>query len=185
MQALQSPKIECIVAQHPWLENDCLFADIILPVATRFKIEDIGVDLGSGVFMSTFIEEHCIDPVGESLGDFDVVCKIAGKLGLLEQYTTDKSAKEVMRIFYESTKMPELMSFDELYEKHYAVVPYDPDVKDAPAGLLKFYETPKDNPLTTPTGLLEYSSTDLERQFPLDEERPARIQVDREEREPR
>ena len=25
MEALMSPKIECIVAQHPWLENDCLF----------------------------------------------------------------------------------------------------------------------------------------------------------------
>jgi trimethylamine-N-oxide reductase (cytochrome c) len=33
MEALQSPKIECIVAQHPWLENDCLFADISFPYA--------------------------------------------------------------------------------------------------------------------------------------------------------
>ncbi len=31
IQALQKPSIECIVAMHPWLENDCLMADIILP----------------------------------------------------------------------------------------------------------------------------------------------------------
>jgi len=30
-QALRSPKIEFIVAQHPWLENDCTMADLILP----------------------------------------------------------------------------------------------------------------------------------------------------------
>ena len=36
-----SPKIECIVAQHPWLENDCLFADIILPANTTLEVDDI------------------------------------------------------------------------------------------------------------------------------------------------
>jgi hypothetical protein len=29
----------------------------------RYEIEDIGGEVGSGVFMSAFIEEHCIDPV--------------------------------------------------------------------------------------------------------------------------
>ena len=42
--AYQSPKIEFMVAQHPWLENDCRFADIILPVATKFELDDIGTD---------------------------------------------------------------------------------------------------------------------------------------------
>ena len=36
---MRSPKIECIVAQHPWLENDCLLADIILPANTTFEVE--------------------------------------------------------------------------------------------------------------------------------------------------
>jgi trimethylamine-N-oxide reductase (cytochrome c) len=37
----RSPKIEFILAQHPWLENDCLFADIILPVSTKFEEQDV------------------------------------------------------------------------------------------------------------------------------------------------
>jgi trimethylamine-N-oxide reductase (cytochrome c) len=44
IKALRSPKIEFILAQHPWLENDCLFADVILPVSTKFEEQDIGVD---------------------------------------------------------------------------------------------------------------------------------------------
>ena len=31
-EALRHESIEFIVVQHPWMENDCLFADIILPI---------------------------------------------------------------------------------------------------------------------------------------------------------
>ena len=37
VKALRSPEIECVVAQHPWLENDCYLADIILPVQTKYR----------------------------------------------------------------------------------------------------------------------------------------------------
>ena len=46
---MRSPKIECIVAQHPWLENDCLFADIILPANTTLEVDDIVPYLREGV----------------------------------------------------------------------------------------------------------------------------------------
>ena len=103
IQALQSPSIECIVAQHPWLENDCLMADIILPVSTRFEMLDIGNDLGSGVLTSVFVEEPCIDPVGESLSDFDVVARIAEKLGLWEEYTLGKTMEEKQKLAFDAS----------------------------------------------------------------------------------
>ena len=37
-------KIEFILIQHPWMENDCLFGDIILPSNTIFEEDDIGTD---------------------------------------------------------------------------------------------------------------------------------------------
>ena len=49
----------------------------------RFEQLDIGNDTGSGVCTSLFLEKHCVDPVGESLCDFDIVAKVAEKLGLL------------------------------------------------------------------------------------------------------
>ena len=172
IQALQHPSIECIVAQHPWLENDCLMADLVLPVATRFEMIDIGNDQGSGVFMSFYLEEPCVDPVGESLCDFDVVAKIAEKLGLHEEYTQGKTHEEKQKLAYEGSGMTDLVSWEDLKEKQYFVIPCDDRIKDQPPGLSEFAKDPKNNPLTTPTGLLEYSSSALEKHFPHDPERP-------------
>jgi trimethylamine-N-oxide reductase (cytochrome c) len=41
VKAAQSQDIECIVAQHPWMENDCCLADLILPVLTKYELEDV------------------------------------------------------------------------------------------------------------------------------------------------
>jgi anaerobic selenocysteine-containing dehydrogenase len=172
IRALQQPAIETIVAQHPWLENDCLLADLILPVATRFEMLDISRDLGSGVFMSIYLEEHCIDPVGESLCDFDVVARIAEKLGLEEEYTQGLSFEEKQEIAFKGSGVQELIPWEEFKEKKYYVIPCDEEVKKIPPGLSPFAEDPKRDPLTTPTGLLEYSASALEEHFPDDPERP-------------
>ena len=172
IKALQDPSIECIVAQHPWLENDCLMADIILPGSTRFEMIDLGNDLSSGTFVSLFLENHCIDPVGESLCDFDIVAKIAEKLGFLEEYTQGKTHEEKQKLCFDASGIDELISWEELKKKQYYVIPCHPDIKDVPPGLRPFYEDPQKNPLSTPTGLLEYSSSALEKHFPNDPERP-------------
>ncbi len=172
IEALQHDSIECIVAQHPWLENDCLMADIILPVTTRFETLDIGSDLGSGVFTSIFLEEDCIDPVGESLSDFDVVAKIAEKLGLWEEYTGKKTTEEKQKLFFDGAGMEGWVTWEELKDKQYFVIPCSDEIKDQPPGLSEFAKDPKNNPLETPTGLLEYSSSAIEKHFPDDPERP-------------
>ena len=172
IKALQSPSVECIVAQHPWLENDCLMADIILPVGTRYEMLDIGEDVGSGVVTSIYLQDHCVNPVGESLSDFDVVAKIAEKLGLLEDYTQGKTMEEKQRLAFDGSGVEDLISWEDLKEKQYFVIPCSDDVKDQPPGLSGFANDPKASPLSTPTGLLEYSSSALEKHFPDDPERP-------------
>jgi len=44
--------------------------------------------------------------------------------------------------------------------------------ENEPAGFQRFYEDPKANPLTTPTGKLEFEATGLKENFPDDLERP-------------
>jgi len=172
IEALQKPSVECIVAQHPWLENDCLMADIVLPVATRFEMLDIGNDLGSGIVTSFFLEEDCVDPVGESLSDFDAVAKVAEKMGLWEEYTMGKPMEERQKLCYEVSGMDRYISWEDLKKKQYFVIPCSEEIKVQPPGLSEFAEDPKKSPLTTPTGLLEYSSSAIEKFFPDDSERP-------------
>jgi len=40
-EAYHNPKIETIAIQHQWMENDCRYADLLLPVNTKFEEEDI------------------------------------------------------------------------------------------------------------------------------------------------
>jgi anaerobic selenocysteine-containing dehydrogenase len=172
IKALRSPKIEFIMAQHPWFENDCMFADIVLPINTKFEEEDIMVDGGNGQFSVFMHEKKCIEPLGESVSDYEAVRMIAERIGLLEKLTGGKSVQEIIDLGLDSSGIDDIMSREKFLEKGYYVIPPDPKWREYPAGLLKFYEDPKNNPLETPTGLLEYESTGLAKYFPDDKERP-------------
>ncbi len=172
IKALRSPKIEFILAQHPWLENDCLFADIILPVSTKFEEQDIGSDRSSGQFSAIYYEGKCIRSLGESKSDYEIVCMIAEKLGLLEKYTGGKSVEEWIKLGFKNSGVQDMTTYEELKEKGYFVIPTDPEWKKYPPGLKKFYEDPEKNPLKTPSGKIEFYSQNLAKHFPDDKERP-------------
>ncbi|MBP1707503.1 MAG: molybdopterin oxidoreductase [Chloroflexi bacterium] len=172
IKGLRSPKIEFILAQHPWLENDCLFADIILPVSTKLELEDINSDNMGGQFHMLVNESQCIDHIGESYSDYEIVCKVAEKLGLLEEYTRSESVAERIKRGFENSGVQKLVSYQEFKEKGYFVIPTDPDWKKYPPGLRRFYEDPENNKLSTPSGKIEFYSERLASHFPDDTERP-------------
>ncbi|MFC1905479.1 molybdopterin-dependent oxidoreductase [Chloroflexota bacterium] len=171
IEAYQSPKIECIVVQHPWLENDCLLADIILPANTKFEERDFGIDRDNQ-FYSIFLEEQCIAPIGESKSDYEITCEIAKKVGLHEQYTEGKTVEEWIKRAYELSNIQDLISWEELRSKGYYVVPTAPDWEKDPVCLREFCEDPEGNPLQTPSGKLEFYSEKLAEHFSKDKERP-------------
>lgn len=171
-KAFQNPKIECIVTQHPWIENDCQFADIILPVATKFELDDIGVDNLTAEFGTLFLDEKCIEPLGESRSDYECVGAVAEKLGVLEEYTGGKSVEEWIRVGFETSGVQDYITWDEFKEKGHWVVPNDPDWQKHDVALKGFVEDPEKNPLSTPTGKLEFFSQRLADHFPDDQERP-------------
>jgi trimethylamine-N-oxide reductase (cytochrome c) len=175
LEALRSPKIECIVAQHPWLENDCLAADIILPSNTTFEVEDIlpSIRQGGEQFLSMAIQKQAILPIGESKSDYEVVIEVAKKLGVEKEVTEGKTHEEWMKyMFFEHWKLGDVVDWDELNEKEYHVFPIAPDWANDPAGLYEFYMDPEANPLPTPSGKLEFYSERLAKHFPDDNERP-------------
>ena len=46
-EALRSKRVETVVMQHPWFENDTLFADVVLPVSTMFAVSYTHLSLAS------------------------------------------------------------------------------------------------------------------------------------------
>ena len=172
IEAFRSPKIECFVVQHPWLENDTVFADIILPTNTKVEEEDIAQLILNIPLKGMSIEEQGIEPIGESMSDYEAVGEVAKKLGLYEQYTGGMTVKEKIKLGYELMGAGELISWEEFEEKKYFISPTAPDWEKDPAGLIRFYEDPENNPLGTPTGKLEFYSQRLADNFPDDEERP-------------
>ena len=171
-KAFQNPKIECIVTQHPWIENDCQFADIILPVATKFELNDIGIDNLTAEFGTLFYDEQCIEPRGESRSDYEAVCAVAEKLGVLEEYTGGKSVEEWIRTGFETSGAQDYLTWEEFKDKGHWVVPNDPDWEKHGVALRGFASDPEKHPLTTPSGKLEFYSQRLADNFPDDEERP-------------
>lgn len=170
IEAFRSDKIECIVIQHPWLENDCLFADILLP--TTSIIEDEDLYFNSGAHIGTVaLSRRVIEPVGESKMDREAAMEIAKKLGTYEQFTEGKTQEEWFQFLWGKSEFSKHYTFEELEKKSYVMAPLREDWEEMPAGLSKFYNDPKANPLTNPKGILEYYSDRLAENFPDDMER--------------
>jgi len=171
IDAFRSPKIETIVIQHPWLENDTLYADIILPICTKFELDDIMIGTDS-FCQSVYPEGKCIEPIGESKSDYEAVGEVAKKLGIYDEYTEGKTVEEWIRIGYEGSGIKDYISWEKLNEKGFYCVPPAEGWENDPVGRSDFLRDPETYPLKTPTGKIEFEATGLLENFPDDEERP-------------
>ncbi len=172
IEAFRNPKIECFVANHQWLENDCLFADIVLPVSCILEEEDMGntVFIGQERVVISY-QGQAIRPIGESKSDYEIACEIAKKLGVYEQFSEGKTIKEWVKYGYENSGIQDQISWEKLKEKGYYIPPVAADWQKDPSGLIEFYRDPVKHPLDTPSGKLEFYSQRLADNFPDDKER--------------
>lgn len=175
--AIRHESIECYVVQHPWLENDCLLADIILPVCTIFELTDVGNDIFSGQYNKVVWEEQAIDPIGEAKSDYDTVgevCKALEELdlyyaGLYEKYTEGRTIEEDFKFGYENAGIPlDVYPFEKFKEQKVICFPTKENWEEAPAGFKLFHDYPESYPLKTPSGKLEFYSLGLAEHFPDD-----------------
>jgi molybdopterin guanine dinucleotide-containing S/N-oxide reductase-like protein len=173
IDAFQHESIECIVAQHPWLENECLYSDIILPANTTLEVEDIVTNSRQGPhFQSVAIQEQAIQPIGESRSDYEIVLAIAEKLGMGKKFSEGKTTLDLQKDVFNTMELGDMTTWKDFMDKKYFVYPVAKDWENDPPGFRKFYEDPVKNPLPTPTGKLEFYSERLAKYFPDDKERP-------------
>jgi molybdopterin guanine dinucleotide-containing S/N-oxide reductase-like protein len=171
--ALRSSQVECIVAQHPWLENDCLFADIILPANTHLEVDDIVTNIRQGTqFADVMLCDKAIEPVGESKSDYEIVFEIAKKLGLEEEVSENLTTEDIQRYIFKHMGLEKLISWEEFNEKKYYLFQTAENWEEDPAGFRRFHDDPVGSPLGTPSKKLEFYSERLAKHFPNDTERP-------------
>ena len=154
------------------MENDCLYADVLLPINTKFEERDIAVDSSNGYTNVMMIEPRCIGPRGESKSDYEAVGEVAKKMGLYEEFTGGKTEEEWIREGFENSGCQERVTWEEFVEKGYYAAPTSEGWEDSPRGFAPFAEDPEANPLGTPSGKLEFYSTALAHHFPDDPSRP-------------
>ncbi|MEM2320419.1 MAG: molybdopterin-dependent oxidoreductase [Candidatus Bathyarchaeia archaeon] len=193
LEAFRSPQIEFIVAVSPWLENEAVFADVVLPAQTIFEHEDL-IQTARAAVSAIAFQEKCIDPIGESKSDYEI-CRM-----LAERLAKEFNKPEILEAF-----LPPEEFMKRLYEKTYALTKYGLSLEElkgrkvlipdhptweewkqiqndiaakygltwgSKPGLTWFYELPEGKDLETPTGKIEIFSTGLAKHFPDDEERP-------------
>lgn len=179
IDALRNPEIRFVVGIHPWLENDIVFSDLILPAQTIFEHEDI-IAVQRSDILGMFYQEQAVEPVGESRSDYEIHRMIAAKLGLTGGFP---SPEEWLRKAYEEklafTKYG--ISWEEFRRRKYVI--YDCPTWDEwlsikkekgygehEGGLSLFWKS--GTGLQTPSGKIEFESRRIRKHAPDDTERP-------------
>ena len=169
--AIRTNEVEFYVTNHQWLENDSLFADLILPVTTCVEDND---QVGGSMVVS--LRHECLTPpgcdtVGESMSDYQIACAIGKRFGVDEEISMDMTDDEWIQFGFEQSRLGEEISWDEFQKRGFYIPKQDPEQDKLPAGMTGFYQDPENWPLDTPSGKLEFWSEALATNFPDDKER--------------
>jgi len=196
IEAYQSPKLEFVVNQDCWWGGETGFADIVLPACTNLERLDIsewgsagGYSMHGSIganYRVLILQKKCVEPVGESLSDYDIFSLIADRLGFKEQFTENRTFDDWVKDIYNSTDFSRSFSWEQFYQKGYHVIPLPENYQPTPA-YRWYYEgkacntpdrrnpkrnTDKAHELSTYSGKLEFVAQSLLQHFPDDKERP-------------
>ena len=169
MKAFTNPKMEFICSIDPWLEADCMFADILLPAVTNFERCDV-----SNWGLYSIYCQKCIEPLFESKSDFDIWVEMAKRMGVSDKFSQQPigyptplvTEDDWLKMVYDtSTTLTKFYTWEEFKKKGY----HKWDVPDtwhsfftASWNWKKFYEDPTTKvpnpPAFTESGLLEIYS---------------------------
>jgi trimethylamine-N-oxide reductase (cytochrome c) len=193
----RTKNLPMVVSQAIWFEGETPFADIILPACTNFERWDIGEFANCGGYVAgsftqtnhrviTLIKK-CIEPLGESKADYEIFRLLAQRLGIEGPYSEGKDDLGWVKQYFYATDLPKIISWEDFFEKGYAVVPVNKGRKKVPA-MRWFYEGREmDSPkagrirpsdqvqlkgLQTQSGKIELVANSLMRFDPDDKERP-------------
>ncbi|MGI6217675.1 MAG: molybdopterin-dependent oxidoreductase [Coriobacteriales bacterium] len=169
--AIRTPEVEFFVTNHQWMENDSLFADLVLPVTTCLEDDDtVGASMTVPMRYAGYTPHAC-DRVGESKSDWEIALDVLDRFGKRGELDMGMSTEEWLKSGFDQSNLPAEVSWETLKEKGLYFPKLEENYKDILPGMRGFYEDPENWPLDTPSGKLEFWSQALADGFPDDKER--------------
>ena len=146
-------KVHTIVSQDVWWTAAVRWADIVLPASSTLERDDISVG-GTYSNDKIYAMKKCIEPLGESMGDYEIFEALADKMGLWMPFTEGLDMMDHIEAAYERSGAAKHTPFEEFWEKGYALQPAPPEARKwVRHGA--FYEDPEKHPLHTVSGKIE------------------------------
>ena len=147
--AMQMDKIEFILIQHPWLENDCHLCRYhpARPIPNLRKMISALTTGRSNTTAFTW-KRKASNPAASPRAIMKSSSAIAEKMGLKEKYTEGKTIQQWIKTGFDGSGVEKagLCTWEQMKEKKYYVVPTDPNWEKIPAGMIEFYEDPEKYP---------------------------------------
>ena len=169
--AIRSDEVEFFVTNHQWMENDSLFADLVLPVTTCLEDDDtMGASMTVGMRYAGYTPHAC-DRVGESKSDWEIALDVLDRFGKREQLDLGMTTEQWLEYGFTNSHLSTEVDWDTLVEKGLYYPKLEENWRDEIPGMRGFYEDPEKFPLDTPSGKLEFYSQALADNFPDDKER--------------
>jgi biotin/methionine sulfoxide reductase len=162
-------RIETVIVHEPFWTATARQADIVLPSTVGLERNDLAASTRDGYLIAM---QRVAEPFGMARNDHDIfadlACRLraknAAELNFKEAFTAGRSEKDWLRYLYEESRQrgekfgQELPDFDSFWTKgtFKLALPREPSVM-----LKDFYVHPEENPLTTPSGLIEIFSESI------------------------
>lgn len=146
-------KVHTVVVQDCWWTASAQFADIVLPACTTLETNEIG---SGGTYSKdkVYAFRKVIEPIGESLPDFEIFRRLAALFDVEEGFTDNMEVMDIIEQSYDKSTASEYMDFDEFWEVGVARVP-TPTEERTWTRHGAFREDPAANPLATASGKVE------------------------------
>lgn len=152
-------KVETVVSVDVWWTAATRWCDIVLPAASTLEQDDIS---SGGTYSNdkVYAMKKMIEPVGESLPDYEVFEGLADTLGLWAQFTDGEDKMYHVKAAYEKSSAAAHTPFDAFWEKGFAR-------QEVPEEARKwtrhgeFFNDPEGAPLHTSSGKIEMFCEDF------------------------
>jgi trimethylamine-N-oxide reductase (cytochrome c) len=154
-------KVHTVVCHDPWWTAAARVADIVLPATSTIERDEIS---SGGTYSKdkVYAMRKIIEPLGESLDDFEIFRRLAVLFDVEQDFTGGKSRIDVIKGSYQKSTASTTKSFEEFWRDGIARVPI-PKSESSWVRHGEFRTDPEKNPLATASGKIELYCETIEK----------------------